>query len=124
MSFYWQGRFNEKPSDILKHYYADEMRLDWFLEALHVWDKAQVVVLSEQSFAPSDAVEALVRALAAMESEGVVAARAGQWNVVHGGEEYMRKHCDEYAKDADKLAADAERFAEFHRMRAEEMRGK
>jgi hypothetical protein len=36
----------------------------------------------------------------------------------------MRKHCDEYAKDADKLAADAERFAEFHRMRAEEMRGK
>ncbi len=36
----------------------------------------------------------------------------------------MRKHCDEYIKDAEKLAADAERFAAFHRMRAEEMRGK
>jgi len=36
----------------------------------------------------------------------------------------MRKHCDEYIKDAEKLAADAERFAEFHRMRAEEARGK
>jgi hypothetical protein len=36
----------------------------------------------------------------------------------------MRKHCDGYIKDAEKLAADAESFAEFHRMRAEEMRGK
>ncbi|MFN8092246.1 MAG: hypothetical protein U0599_08520 [Vicinamibacteria bacterium] len=36
----------------------------------------------------------------------------------------MRKHCDEFIKDAEKLAGDAERFAEFHRMRAEEMRGK
>jgi hypothetical protein len=36
----------------------------------------------------------------------------------------MRKHCEGYIKDAEKLAADAERFAEFHRMRAEEMRGK
>jgi outer membrane protein TolC len=36
----------------------------------------------------------------------------------------MRKHCDGYIKDAERLAADADRFAEFHRMRAEEMRGK
>ena len=36
----------------------------------------------------------------------------------------MHKHCEGYIKDAEKLAADAERFAEFHRMRAEEMRGK
>jgi hypothetical protein len=36
----------------------------------------------------------------------------------------MRKHCEGYIKDAEKLAADADRFAEFHRMRAEEMQGK
>jgi hypothetical protein len=36
----------------------------------------------------------------------------------------MRKHCEAYIKDAETLAADADRFAEFHRMRAEEMRGK
>lgn len=36
----------------------------------------------------------------------------------------MRKHCEGYIKDAEKLAGDAERFAEFHRMHAEEMRGK
>ncbi|OGA37257.1 MAG: hypothetical protein A3G24_07195 [Betaproteobacteria bacterium RIFCSPLOWO2_12_FULL_62_13] len=41
MSFYWQGRFSEKPSDILKHYYADAMRHPIFLEALHVWDKGR-----------------------------------------------------------------------------------
>jgi len=34
MSFYWQGRFSEKPSDILKHYIADAMRHPRFLEAL------------------------------------------------------------------------------------------
>ena len=35
----------------------------------------------------------------------------------------MRKHCEGYVKNAERLAAEAERFAEFHRMRAEEMRG-
>jgi argininosuccinate lyase len=95
MSFYWQGRFSEKPSDILKHYYADIMRHPRFLEALHVWDKAQIVALSENKLVPREAVQALVRALDAMEKEGVVEARTRQWNVVHGGEEYMRQHCDE-----------------------------
>jgi argininosuccinate lyase len=95
MSFYWQGRFSEKPSDILKHYYADAMRHPLFLEALHVWDKAQIVVLSENKLVPTDSVRCLVKALDAMEQEGVVAARSKQWNVVHGGEEYMRTHCDE-----------------------------
>lgn len=36
----------------------------------------------------------------------------------------MRQHCDSYIKEAEKMAAEAERFAEFHRMRGEEMRGK
>jgi hypothetical protein len=36
----------------------------------------------------------------------------------------MRKHCDEYIQKAEALAAEADRFADFHRMRAEEMRGK
>ena len=95
MSFYWQGRFSEKPSDILKHYYADAMRHPRFLEALHVWDKAQIVALAENELVPKESVRGLVKALDAMEREGVVDARTKQWNVVHGGEEYMRQHCDE-----------------------------
>jgi argininosuccinate lyase len=95
MSFFWQGRFGEKPSDLLKHYYADALRQPIFLQALHAWDKAQVVVLAEQKLAPLEALRCLLSAIDAMEAEGVVEARAAQWNVIHGGEEYMRKHCDE-----------------------------
>jgi hypothetical protein len=36
----------------------------------------------------------------------------------------MEKHCQMLAKDADKLAADAEKAAEFHTMRAKEVEGK
>lgn len=36
----------------------------------------------------------------------------------------MRIHCEGYIKDADALAADAEKFAEFHRLRAAELQGK
>ena len=36
----------------------------------------------------------------------------------------MRKHCDDYIKEAETLAAEAERFAEFHRMLGEEMKTK
>ena len=36
----------------------------------------------------------------------------------------MRKHCDRYTKEAERMASEAARFAEFHRMRGEEMRGK
>ena len=95
MSFFWQGRLGEKPSDLLKHYYAETMREPLFLEALHQWDKAQVVVLGEQGIAPPDAIRSLVHAVSEMEKEGVVEARKALWNVIHGGEEYMRKHCDE-----------------------------
>lgn len=35
----------------------------------------------------------------------------------------MRAHCEEYARQAEKMAAEADRFAEFHRMRAAEMKG-
>ncbi|MDB5922776.1 MAG: hypothetical protein JWN13_1712 [Betaproteobacteria bacterium] len=95
MSFFWQGRIGEKPSDLLKHYYAETMREPLFLEALHQWDKAQVIVLGEQGIAPPEAVSSLVKAVAEMEKEGVVEARKALWNVIHGGEEYMRKHCEE-----------------------------
>lgn len=95
MSFFWEGRFGEKPSDLLKHYYADTLREPVFLEALHQWDKAQIVVLGEQGLAAPEVIQALVEAMAAMEAEGVVEARSSQWNVIHGGEEYMRRHCDE-----------------------------
>jgi hypothetical protein len=36
----------------------------------------------------------------------------------------MRKHCEGYITAAEKMAVEAEQFAEFHRMRGEEMRGK
>ena len=35
----------------------------------------------------------------------------------------MRKHCEGYMEQAQKMATEADRFAEFHRMRAEEMQG-
>jgi len=95
MSFFWKGRLGEAPSDLLKHYYAETMREPGFLEALHQWDKAQVVVLGEQKFAPPEAIAALLKAIVAMEAEGVVEARTRLWNVIHGGEEFVREHCEE-----------------------------
>ena len=71
------------------------MREPLFLEALHQWDKAQVVVLGEGDIAPPAAVASLVKAVAEMEKEGVVEARTALWNVIHGGEEYMRKFSEE-----------------------------
>jgi hypothetical protein len=38
--------------------------------------------------------------------------------------EKMEKHCATLAKDAAKLAADAEKMADFHTMRAKELQGK
>lgn len=36
----------------------------------------------------------------------------------------MQKHCQMLAKDADKLATDAEKAAEYHTFRAKELQGK
>ena len=36
----------------------------------------------------------------------------------------MQKHCEAIAKDADKLAADAEKAADYHTMRGKELQGK
>ena len=36
----------------------------------------------------------------------------------------MKKHCEAIAKDADKLASDAEKAADFHTLRAKELQGK
>ena len=38
--------------------------------------------------------------------------------------EKMQKHCTTLAKDADKLAADADKAADYHTMRAKELQGK
>jgi hypothetical protein len=38
--------------------------------------------------------------------------------------EKMQKHCKALSADADKLAADAEKAADFHTMRAKELQGK
>jgi hypothetical protein len=36
----------------------------------------------------------------------------------------MQKHCEALAKDADKLAADSEKAADYHELRAKELQGK
>jgi hypothetical protein len=36
----------------------------------------------------------------------------------------MRKHCEAYVKQAEKMAAEADQFAEFHRLLGEEAKGK
>jgi hypothetical protein len=36
----------------------------------------------------------------------------------------MRAHCEAYIRDADAVTKDAEEFAKYHRMRADELRGK
>lgn len=95
MSFFWKGRLGEKPSDLLKHYYAETLREPLFLEALHQWDKAQVVILGEQKLAPPEALRSLVQAIAEMEKAGVVETRKALWNVIHGGEEFARKYGEE-----------------------------
>jgi hypothetical protein len=38
--------------------------------------------------------------------------------------EKMQKHCKALAADADKLAADAEKAADYHMLRAKELQGK
>jgi hypothetical protein len=40
------------------------------------------------------------------------------WNIK------MQKHCAALAKDADKLAADADKAADYHSLRAKELQGK
>jgi hypothetical protein len=35
----------------------------------------------------------------------------------------MRLHCEKYIMDAERLAADADEFTQFHTMRAKELRG-
>jgi membrane-bound lytic murein transglycosylase B len=36
----------------------------------------------------------------------------------------MREHCETFIKDAERLAVDADKFADYHHLRAEELRGK
>jgi len=42
----------------------------------------------------------------------------------NAGAEKMKKHCEAIAKDADKLAADTEKAADYHTQRAKELQGK
>ena len=97
MSFLWRKRFSEDASDLLKHYYADILRRPEMLRALHAYDKAQLVMLAESGRPPEAAVRKLVRAIARMERKGVVAERESLWNVIHGGEDYLRRECGEDA---------------------------
>lgn len=95
MSFLWQKRLNEGASDLLKHYYADILRRPEMLEALHAYDVAQLIMLAESGRPPEDAIRQLVQAIAGMEQRGLVEERTTLWNVIHGGEDYLRQHCGE-----------------------------
>jgi len=97
MSFLWRNRFNEDASDLLKHYYADILRRPEMLEAVHAYDMAQLIMLAESGRPPKGAVAKLVKAMARMERGGVVTEREGLWNVIHGGEDYLRQQCGEEA---------------------------
>lgn len=62
------------------------------------------------------------RAMAEAYKKSIVApAKPGQKNPLVAK---MEKHCGMLAKDADKLAADAEKAAEYHMLRAKELGGK
>jgi hypothetical protein len=61
------------------------------------------------------------RAMAALYAKAHPDAKGGAknpWN------DKMKKHCEALSKDADKLAADAEKAADFHTSRAKELTGK
>jgi hypothetical protein len=45
-------------------------------------------------------------------------------NVKNPYNEKMQKHCATLAKDADKLAADSEKAADYYSMRAKELQAK
>ena len=44
--------------------------------------------------------------------------------VKNGFNEKMQKHCAMLAKDADRMAADADKASDFHTMRGKELQGK
>jgi argininosuccinate lyase len=71
------------------------MRRGEILSAIHQYDKAQVALLAKQGLAPQETVRALAEALRDMESNDVVQVRSQLWNVIHGGEEYLRGACGE-----------------------------
>jgi argininosuccinate lyase len=54
-------------------------------------------MIAESGRPPDAAVRKLVRAIARMEKKGVVAEREALWNVIHGGEDYLRQECGEDA---------------------------
>jgi hypothetical protein len=85
MSFYWQGRFSEKPSDIFKRYYADAMRHHRFMESPARLGQLRLSLERKNELVPKESVRGLVKALDAMERERIVNARTKQWNVVHWG---------------------------------------
>ena len=61
------------------------------------------------------------RAMAAAYAKAHADSKGGvknPWN------EKMQKHCKALAADADKLAADSEKAADFHTLRAKELQGK
>jgi hypothetical protein len=65
----------------------------------------------------------------AAEHEAMAAAYAkvhpdSKGGVKNAWNEKMQKHCKALAADANKLAADAEKAADFHTMRAKELQGK
>ena len=65
MSFLWKKRLGDNASDLLKHYYADILRRPEMLEALHDYDKAQLIMIAESNRAPKSAIKSLSEQLLA-----------------------------------------------------------
>ena len=57
--------------------------------ALHAFDKAQAVMLTEQGLLPRETAAAILRALREMEKEGVEETRSKVGGGLHSGEQYL-----------------------------------
>ena len=59
------------------------------LDAFHRFDKAHLVMLTEEALIPSDDGAAMLRALRAMEAQGVASVRNDVGGGMHSGEQYL-----------------------------------
>jgi argininosuccinate lyase len=95
MSFYWQGRFSEKPSDIFKRYYADAMRHHRFMESPARLGQLRLSLERKNELVPKESVRGLVKAARPDGARTHSKCSNEAMECRAWGEEYMRQHCDE-----------------------------
>ena len=86
MQFYRSGRMDAEVDPLLNHYYADVLKDPVFLEALHWYDVANVVMLVEHGTIPRDAGKAILEVLERERASGVPESRRDLEATVHSGE--------------------------------------